>query len=184
MRTKIGQRLLHRLTTRGARPQATQRPQHEVDARRGIAQDLTPRGATGLLLGCACTIGGAQGVAEMRHGMRAIAPLFSKGPQLAQSAPGVRHPLGHCDDPQRRLVDPCPPHLRGQLALEGAVIGLRPTRHATGEQAVAGALIIGPGRTAHLLRACGATGCLARRNRLRPLGVPRAILPGRHHSSV
>ena len=65
------------LTTRVARPQATQRPNDCVYSLRRIAQPLTQRLQAFLVLGRALPIGGSKRVTKMRSGMLEIEDLFT-----------------------------------------------------------------------------------------------------------
>ena len=113
--------------------------------------------------------------------MRAREPLLAQRPHRTARAPVVRRSSGHCDDAHIRTLAHRPPHLRRQLARAGGWRGGRQPGHATGVQTRSVAVIRRHGGTAHLLRACRATGRLALGHRLRPLGVACARWPRPHH---
>src|ERR1700674_5999 len=99
MLPKIGKRLMNGLTTRVARPQATQRPHDCVYPLRRITQHLTQCLHAFLVLGSALTIGGSKRVAEMCSRMIEIEDFFTHRQCLGKIAPVVWRSIGHFDDP-------------------------------------------------------------------------------------
>src|SRR5256885_12108423 len=98
MLPKIGKRLMNSLTTRVARPQATQRPNDCVYPIRRIAQHLTQRLHAFLGLGRSLPIGGSKRVTKMRSGMLEIEDLFTNWQRLGKIAPVVWRSIGDFDD--------------------------------------------------------------------------------------
>src|SRR6266487_904000 len=90
MLPKIGKRLMNGLTTRVARPQATQRFNDCVYPIRRIAQHRTQRLHAFLGLGRSLPIGGSKRVTQMRSGMIELEDLFPNRSKSSSPSLGVK----------------------------------------------------------------------------------------------